>query len=305
MMTRVQDVGPRLIERAIELRPSAGHAPARLVQIAHDLGIDVSLILRPIDGRTQYHARCELRDRPRILVYRHSPTAGVAAVNPADEYLLSSRERFSVAHELGHCIAYKSYGLEPVSQTEDRREYWYQERAMNEFASTLLVPPWLSYRWTSQLATLDATCVFRIRNWANDCRASPEVVVTAVARDTQGIGFLKVGEGVRVNADKRVLVVLHSSSSSDVTLPNLFSHIDDVALLNTVTGSRGVTVVPQCRIGPIELNDVQLAWSATTGEVQSRRREFRKAIRLSGVIYWICAFTRRSTFGHGQDLLRF
>lgn len=304
-MAFVQDVGPRLIERAIELRPSKGHPAAHPVQIAHDLGIDVSLVLRPIKTRAQYQANCELRERPRILVYRHSPNRGVASVTPADEHLLSRRERFSIAHELGHCIAYKSYGLKPVSAIEDRREYWRQERTMNEFANTLLVPPWLSSRWTSQLDTLDATCVFRIRDWANDCRASLEVVVTALARDTQGLGFLKVAEGVRVKAERRVLIVLHSSSSSDVELPNLFSHIDDVDFVDSITGSAGVTTSPQCQVGSLELSDVQLAWFATTGETPSRRREFREAIQLSRVIYWICAFTGRSSSGDRQDTLGF
>lgn len=304
-MALVQDVGPRLIERAIELRPSKGHPAAHLVQIAYDLGIDVSLVLRPIETQTQYQATCELRERPRILVYRFSPSPGVASVTPADEHLLSRRERFSIAHELGHCIAYKSYRVKPVSANKDRREYWRQEHTMNEFANTLLVPPWLSSRWTSQLDTLDATCVFRIRDWANDCRASLEVVVTALARDTQGLGFLKVAEGIRVKDEKRVLVVLHSSSSNDVKLPNLFSHIYDVDFVDAISGSAGVTTSPQCQIGSLELGDVQLAWFATTGKTRSRRREFREAIRLSRVIYWICAFTGRSSSRDGQDTLWF
>ena len=305
MTKRAQDIGASLVERAVQLRPSEDQSPARLVRMADELGIDIRLVLRPFDGRTRYDARCELRGRPKILVYRRSEAAGVAAIGPADEHLLTWRERFSVAHELGHCIAYKSLGVTPVSASEDRREYWRQEQAMNDFASMLLVPPWLSGRWTSKLSRFDATCVFRVRSWANDCGASPEVVVKALARDTPGIGFLKVGQGLRLDTNQRLLVVLHSASSDDVRLPNLFSHIQDSTLLNTITGNRGVAAFPRCRIGGTELDDVQLAWSATTAAVQSKRLEFQKAIRLSRVVYWICTFIGHRSHEYGQASLPF
>ena len=175
---------------------------------------------------------------------------------------------------------------------------------MNEFASTLLVPPWLSFRWRSQLSNFDATCLFRIRGWANDCKASPEVVVTALFRDTLGIGFLKVGVGVRVRANKQILVVFHSCSSSNLALPSLYSHIDDVDFVNTVTGMEGVILSPRCRLGSIELNDLQIAWCTATGNAQSKRREFRKAVRLSGVLYWVCAFTGHPIFDKCQGVLQ-
>ena len=304
-MTMAQDIGPRLLERAKELRPHGANPSAPVVQIASDLGIDVNLVLRPNAGHGKYHARCELRARPRILVYRTSPGAGIADLTAANEHLLSSRERFSVAHELGHCLAYLGHGLKPVPKSEDRREYWCQERAINEFANALLVPTWLSSRWRSQLATLDASCVFRIRRWATDCRASPEVVVTAFTRDAPGFGFLKVGEGVRVTTGKRILVVFHATASADVMLPNLFTHIDDVAFVNTITGTRGVALLPPSRLGSVELNSAQWAWSAATRNMQSRRNEFRKSVRLSGLAYWVCAFTGPSPDGGGQTDLPF
>ena len=302
---RAEAVSDFLQEKASELRPVGGHQPARLVQIANDLGIHVKLVLRPLERNDSYHARCELLERPlQILVYRSSPTAAIAPVSPANEHLLSSRERFSIAHELGHCIAYQSCGLKPVPERDNRREYWYQERAMNEFASALLVPPWLSSQWKSQLSNFDASCLFRIRDWANACKASPEVVVTALTRDMQGIGFLKVGVGVRLRAARRVLVVFHSSSSSNLAFPNLYSHIDDAEFVNTVTGKGGVIWLPRCRLGSIELKEVQIAWLTAAGKAQSRRREFRKAVRLSGVLYWICAFAGNPVIDKGQGVFR-
>jgi hypothetical protein len=52
---------------------------------------------------------------------------------------LSARERFTVAHELGHCVVETRFGLRPTS----RREYWQLEHICNEFAATLLAPPQL------------------------------------------------------------------------------------------------------------------------------------------------------------------
>ncbi len=304
-MTREQEVRSLLQSRARELRPVGERPAAQLVQIANQLGVEVKLVLCPINGKTPYQARCEIHAHSlQIVIYRHSATAAVAPINPSDEHLLSSRERFSVAHELGHCIAYQSCGLKPVQERDNRREYWYHERVMNEFASALLVPLWLSSRWRSQLANIDATCLFRVGDWAKECKTSPEVVVTALVRDMEGIGFLKVGEGLRVRTDKRVFVVFHSSSSNNLTLPNLYSHIDDTDFVNTIKGKGGVISLPRCRLGSIELNDLQVAWRTVSGKARSRRREFREAIRLSGSLYWVCAFIGGPAFDEDQGVLQ-
>ena len=300
-MIEISDISRCLQDRAEELRPSAGLSSAPLVRIANDLGIDVRLVLRPLDGPRNLHARCELKSRPQIVVYRHSAASAVAEVSPAEEHFLSTRERFSVAHELGHCIAYLSFGLKPVLMEENRAEYWRQERIMNEFASAILVPPWLSCRWRAQLPTLDATCVFKIREWSNDCRASPEVVTTAFVRHTKCIGFLKVSEAEKVRNRKRLLIVAHSAAGGEVGLPNAYSHIEDVSFVNSVTGRRGVAKSSECRIGQFEFNNMQLAWWATNYRLQSRRREFKKAVRLSGVAYWICVCTEKQASGEEQE----
>lgn len=300
-MIETNDISRRLQSRAEELRPNAGLSSAPLVRIANDLGIDVRLVLRPLGGPRKVHARCELKSRPQILVYRHSAAAAVVEVSPAEEHFLSTRERFSVAHELGHCIAYLSFGLKPVLMEENRAEYWRQERIMNEFASAILVPPWLSCRWRAQLPTLDATCVFRIREWAKDCRASPEVVTTVFARHTKGIGFLKVSDAVKVRNRKRLLVVAHSAAGGEIGLPNAYSHIEDVGFVSSVTGRRGVATSSECRIGQLEFNELQLAWWATSDRSQSRRKEFKKAVRLSGVAYWICVYIGKRDCGKEQE----
>ena len=305
-MMHVQEVDRFLQAKARELRPTSRHLPARVVQIASDLGIDVKLVLRRFSDYGKYSARCELYGRPpQILIYRNSTSAGIATLSPADEHVLSSRERFSVAHELAHCIAYQSCGLKPVSERDNRREYWGQERIMQEFASALLVPSWLCSRWKSQLSNFDATCVFRIHNWANECSTSPDVVATALTRDMQDIGFLRVGEGVRTQSGERIFVVFHSCSSNNLVLPNVYSHIRDDDLVKAVTGIGGVVRLSRCRLGFIELTEVQMAWCTARGKVESRRREFRNTVRLSGTFYWVCAFTGYRTSDKGQGAFEF
>lgn len=300
-MIEIQDVSRSLLERAEELRPAGRSSSAPVVRIAKDLGIDVRLVLRPLDDRRRFDARCELGARPQIVIYRHSASAAVADVSPAEEHFLSKRERFSVAHELGHCIAYNSFGLRPVLMEDNRAEYWRQEKVMNEFASAVLVPPWLSCRWRGQLPALDAACVFKIREWSNDCRASPEVVTTAFARHNGRIGFLKVKEAVKVRTKKRLLIVAHSAAGVDVGLPKMHSHVEDDGFVSSITGRSGVADSSHFQIGQFKLNNVNLAWWATDDNLQSRRREFRSTIRLSGAGYWIGVSTAGNSDGEEQN----
>lgn len=304
-MTTVQKVSGFLQEKARDLRPPGRHLPARLIRIANDLGVSVSLVLRPLRPHGTYHARCQLQKQPpQILIYRNSDTAAVAPVTPASEHILTPRERFSVAHELGHCIAYQSHGMHPVAERDDAREYWRHERVMNEFASALLVPHWICSEWKSQLRTVDATCLFRVRRWANDCRVSHEVVVNALTRDTEDIGFLKVAEATRMSSNRRLLVVFHSCSGSNIALPNLYSHLDDVDFVDTINGRSGVQLLHRCRFGPTKLDHAQVAWITAIGSAQSRRREFRTSVRLTGALYWICLYNRNTPYDSGQNYLR-
>src|ERR1044071_2809653 len=49
---------------------------------------------------------------------------------------LSARVRFTIAHELGHVLIDKHYGIRPRT----RGEYWSHEHLCDRFAAVLLVP---------------------------------------------------------------------------------------------------------------------------------------------------------------------
>src|SRR5438874_11567356 len=124
------------------LRPK-GKILASIVEIAGSLGTVVSLRVHTMPQSSS--AQLDFRHRPpKITLYRRGMVNGEREVTASDENLLTVRERFSVAHELGHLIALTHLRVEPRS---DKRGYWEQERAINSFAGCLLAPDWLVREW--------------------------------------------------------------------------------------------------------------------------------------------------------------
>lgn len=285
---RDEEVYSSLQQTALSLR-SAGSAPqVSLIEIANEHSIDVNLLFLPKLNQRRYHASAELGKTPIIWLYRQGTSESVASLTPSDERALSGRERFSLAHELGHCFAYLAHNFHPILKATDRRRYWSQERAMDDFAGTLLVPPWLVGQWLREMPTVDATCVFRIGSWARQCRVSNEVIVRAVCKTLANIGFLKVTDATYRRSNARVFVVRVSCSGADIRLPNQHAHVHNEDFLNRFTTSTGVLTVRTCRIGKHNFNDVQVAWSGTNSSINSRRREFVSTLQLSDTSYWIC-----------------
>ncbi|WP_437760930.1 ImmA/IrrE family metallo-endopeptidase [Sorangium sp. So ce1389] len=63
----------------------------------------------------------------------------MVVIRSAHEYYregLTSRERFTVAHELAHCFVETQFGFKPTSNAE----YWRLEEICNGFAAALLAP---------------------------------------------------------------------------------------------------------------------------------------------------------------------
>ena len=236
-------------QAALSLRPPASARSVSLIQLANEHSIEVKLFFGPNFDQTRDLASCVLGNRSVISLYRRAPADSVAALRPSDEAALTPRERFSVAHELGHCMAYQMYGFRPLSRRDDGKRYWRQERAMDGFASTLLAPPWLVERWLSETTRVDATCVFRLRQWAQQGAISNEVVAKALCRAESAFGFLKVAEATRVRDDARIFVVLNSCAGIDLRLPNQHSHLGDKALLSRVAGGSGVDAIHGCQLG--------------------------------------------------------
>src|SRR5580698_1509046 len=98
-----EDLGFRLEKFAADLRPSE-QSFVSVLKIAHRLGSKVYLRFEKV--LPQPVARVDLLAKPpTIYLTRHSPIAGERRLDRYEDHLLSCRERFSVAHELGHIVA--------------------------------------------------------------------------------------------------------------------------------------------------------------------------------------------------------
>ena len=283
-----QGVYRSLRRTALALRPPSSGRMISLIRVANEHSIDVNLVLGRDLDRIRDLARCQLGRRPAISLYRRARASAVATLDPSDEGTLTTRERFSVAHELGHCFAYLTYDFKPLTRDDDSARYWRQERAMDEFASALLVPPWLADQWLRESSGIGARRVFRLGRWAKESGVSSEVAARALCGAVPGLGFLKAAEAMRVKDGTRLFVVLHSSQGEGIGLPNQHAHVDDQELLAMVVGKTGTETMQACEIGGHQLGSVQVAWRTGRTSIDSRRKEFRSTIQLSGVVYWIC-----------------
>lgn len=101
--------------------------PLDLMALLRDFGMSLSV---SADGADRYHAGA-LRE--------HASYWEVVIIRPPSELYrqdLTPRERFTIAHELGHYLIHMRFSFKPTS----RREYWRLEEICNEFAATLLAP---------------------------------------------------------------------------------------------------------------------------------------------------------------------
>lgn len=272
---------------AKQLRPLARSPFIPLIKLANEESIEVELRFYSADKARE--AQCDLSaSRPRILVYRRSAANGVMSMAPDKEHLLTTRERFSVAHELGHYFAFKNFNALPVRREVDPREYRKQERCMDAFAASLLVPDWLSKRWLESVSNEKPVSPSRLQTWAaKQCGVSSEVVAKALTRVEPSIGFLKAAEAIRLANDKRLFVVFYSSYGAELQLPNLHSYIEDDAFTNKINGTSGVHWIELCYLGDIKCENLNVAWQEAKVPTSRRRREFRSTVKLSGKGYWI------------------
>src|SRR5271163_3781461 len=98
------DLGSQLEQFAATLRPRKQDFVS-VLKIADLLGSRVCLRLEKESLGPS--ARVDLSAvPPTIYLTRHSTVRGERNLHSHEDHLLTARERFSVAHELGHMIAY-------------------------------------------------------------------------------------------------------------------------------------------------------------------------------------------------------
>jgi len=241
---------------AQDLRP-VGEPFASVLEIAHRLGIIV--LFRAHTTGSSPAAQIDFRHQPpQILLYRSGSVDGHREVLPYEEGLLTPRERFSVAHELGHWIAVKHLG---ASTQLDKKTYWEHERTINEFAGRLLAPDWLIKSWLKDTPEGVPIPPFALRLWATStCRISEEVIAKAVVRHRSSVGFLKLLPTTN-KKESNVLLVLSSAAGEGLSLPTERSHIDAPVLQRLLSENKvGSTSIRRIRLGRCEAQDLEMAW---------------------------------------------
>jgi hypothetical protein len=251
-----QEIEKELVQFAHSLRPP-GRPFISVVDVARQLGAVVRLRLHTSSGSP--FAQIDLESTPpKILVYRSAGVSGEREIGTSEEGLLTPRERFSVAHELGHWVAFSRLHVGPQS---DRRLYWEHERAINAFAGCLLAPDWLVVHCLKEIPEGTAVSPFALRYWATQCRSSEEVIAKALARHRGSIGFLKLQPTTKGSDGTHVLLVLCSVSGKEVSLPKERSHIDNPELLRLLKAKQVASAsFAELRLGRCEPQNLRLAW---------------------------------------------
>jgi hypothetical protein len=252
-----QDLQRRLLGFAEELRPVA-KTPVSVVAMARAFGANVCLRLHTSDGKAV--AQLDFGSEPaKIILYRSAKEEGERQILPGEDKVLTARERFSVAHELGHWIAYSRLQVSPET---DRRRYWEQERVVNAFAGFLLAPDWLVKRWLSDTPEGTPVSPFALRYWAeSECRSSEDVVAKALVRCRSSIGFLRLTPAKRRRDGANVLLVLCCAAGDAVQLPHERSHIDNSRLYRALTAQiAGSCHLRGASFGRCDPQHVRIAW---------------------------------------------
>src|SRR5262245_35611553 len=100
-----------LLELAGKLREQDRSRCLALLPLAERLGAAVEL---QSCSSKRFHASTVVDARPaRIVVYRQSSSPFRRMLHREEDHVLTARERFSVAHELGHWLALDRFGVKP------------------------------------------------------------------------------------------------------------------------------------------------------------------------------------------------
>lgn len=275
----------RLEQAANDLRPSERCRRISVLGIAQQLNARVCV--RFEKERQQGSALVDLASRPPIIyLIRRGTVQGKRYIEIHEESVLTPRERFSVAHELGHLIAFTKFQIRPAEKVSD---YWVQEECMHNFAATLLAPDWLLDGWLDSIAVEALVPPFALRRWANvEAGLSEEVVATQLCKRRAGIGFVKVAATARKKDRAPVLRVLFSASARDLGLPKRHAHIADNQLIRALaTGDVGRAHLRQSSLDQSRIQDLQVAWRRAGHIVGQGRTVNGDPVTESIPIFWV------------------
>ena len=96
--------------------------------------VDISAVLEYLGIRLELTCGSDLKAAAHLVI--NDRPSIVIRSKGTEHPLMNGFNRFSIAHEIGHWIIWRRFGLLP----QDKSEYWAHERLCNEFAAKLLLP---------------------------------------------------------------------------------------------------------------------------------------------------------------------
>lgn len=238
LRTELRGLAQRLTDlQRTELRPFS------VIQAAHELGLRVSLkMYRRSAGRGAKAPNgdgiLEFNNTPEIVLFRASSQATKKTLSPSDEAGLFARERFTIAHEIAHWLAYDKFDVEP--EEPGTPVYWQHEKIMHDFAGVLLVPDHLLDLWMASVKPGKLATIHDVAGWVCESSTSMSVVTSRVVGRQPGTGFLKLAigkekkRGPKKPAEKVILEVLPNAISNGLDLPNNFARIYNDRLIEVL-----------------------------------------------------------------------
>lgn len=225
-----------------------------VLRVADSLGLKVVIRFHPKIGRRD--ARVQLESNPPVIeLFRFASRHGTRHMDPEQEYLLRPRERFSVAHEVGHWLAFARLGVRPAREGS---AYWKQEELANEFANALLVQDELVEGWLRSIVGERRVGVHLLAAWSREAKVSMEAASTAICRRQSGLGFLKLRPGR--SAKGETVWVVKFSTSRGIDLPRVHTHVAGPHLDRFFDLSQGERELGNLRLGSHEIRNVAIAW---------------------------------------------
>ncbi len=279
---------------AEDLRPT-GRQFIPVLQIAHRLGVRVCIRFQSWDAHTTAHIELAATP-PTIYLSRPSSTIGLRRLQNHEDLLLTPRERFSVAHELGHLVAFRELHVSPALE---RSQYWVHEQCMHSFAATLLMPGQLIEDWLGSCPAWEPISPFALRHWArNIAKVSEEVVAKQLCLKRPEIGFIKVVLTKRSKDESTVLRVLFGATGERLALPKTHSHINNKHLLQNLSKEdTGSANIQELAFGEGEPQDVRIAWRHAGFLKEAKGRRKAEASGASAPIFWISVASQKREAG--------
>lgn len=261
-----EDLGRSLL--ALDERDGLGAAVQEggLLGLCARLGIEVAVNFGAY--ARERRATLTFSRPPRIDLFRDAAPRRPIHLAPRDEGRLKSHERFSVAHEIGHFLALRELGVEPVVPTAERRsEYWKHEGAINRFASRLLLP---AARLDGMLAAAPRGAHLPVRllmRWAREVRLSRIALAGRVAERREDFGYLELEFRRDPKLPRLLLVVREWAASPDLDLPRAASKVRNDRLVSVLQqGLRGTRHLPGVSFDGKRIQSLHLSWDHVMGK---------------------------------------